>query len=131
MIARSSAVMIGTCQEFCVNGSSFPCAAGDSGRWESGNPGFGFPLFHGPQFFLVCVFILIWSFFGAPSGSGKWSAARGSARESGLWNLLLLPLRLSSSCQRILRNAVPQQNGETLQGGFPVLHRHGPLLSNV
>src|ERR1017187_4769183 len=25
----------------------FPCAAGRSGRWESGNPDFGFPLFHG------------------------------------------------------------------------------------
>ena len=24
-----------------------------SGRWKSGNPGFGFPLFHGPQFFFV------------------------------------------------------------------------------
>src|ERR1017187_7551408 len=23
---------VGTCQEFCVNGSSFPCAAGDFGR---------------------------------------------------------------------------------------------------
>ena len=34
------------CQEVCVNGSSFPCAAGDSGRWKSGNPAFGFPLFH-------------------------------------------------------------------------------------
>lgn len=30
----------------------FPCAAGYSGRWESGNPGFGFPVFHGPQLIL-------------------------------------------------------------------------------
>ena len=43
-------------QGFCVNGRSFPCAAGKSGRWESGNPDFGFPLFHGPHFFFAfCV----------------------------------------------------------------------------
>jgi hypothetical protein len=40
-------------QLFCVNGRSFPCAAGDSGRWESGNPAFGFPLSHRPQFFFA------------------------------------------------------------------------------
>src|ERR1035437_1233881 len=123
-----------TCQEFCVNGSSFPCAAGDFGRWESGNPGFGFPLSHRPQFFLVWVFIFLFgerSFFGAPPGSGSSSATRRSARESGSGMRFLFPLLPSSSCQRVLRNAVAQQNGETLQGGFPVLHRHGPLLSNV
>ncbi len=28
-------------------------------------------------------------------------------------------------------NPVAEQNCEALQGGFPVLHRHGPLLGNV
>jgi hypothetical protein len=40
-------------QGFCVNGRSFLFAAGKSGQWESGNPDFGFPLFHGPHFFFV------------------------------------------------------------------------------
>ena len=43
----------GMCQAFCVNGLFF--LRRHSGRWESGNPAFGFPLFHGPQFFFVFV----------------------------------------------------------------------------
>src|SRR5215831_17359102 len=35
-----------------------PCAAGRPGRWESGNPDFGFPLFHGPIRF--CFWVLLW-----------------------------------------------------------------------
>src|ERR1700680_216671 len=30
-----------------------------SGLWESGNPAFGFPLFHGPHFFLSPVFFAL------------------------------------------------------------------------
>jgi hypothetical protein len=46
------------CQEFCVNSFRigavfftcfFPCCRRRSGWWESGNPWFGFPLFHRPQ----------------------------------------------------------------------------------
>jgi hypothetical protein len=37
-----------------------PCCRRLSGRWESGNPGLGFPLFHGPHFpilfFLAVLF---------------------------------------------------------------------------
>src|ERR1039458_5692140 len=40
-------------QVFCVNGSFFSLRRRLSGRWKSGNPGFGFPLFHRPKVFLV------------------------------------------------------------------------------
>jgi hypothetical protein len=56
-VALVSILMVGMCQALCVNGCSFPCAAGGSGRWEGGNPDFGFPLFHRPQFFFVLMFI--------------------------------------------------------------------------
>ena len=44
------------CQVFCVNGRFFSLRRRHSGRWESGNPDLGFPLFHGPQFFFVFAF---------------------------------------------------------------------------
>jgi|SRR5579871_906629 len=44
-------------QVVCVNGLGFFLAPQAIGRWESGNPGFGFPLFHRPtKKFLVWVF---------------------------------------------------------------------------
>ena len=56
--SEEALVLHWVCQVVCVNGRSFPCAAGDSGLWESGNPAVGFPLSHSPQFFLCWVFIL-------------------------------------------------------------------------
>jgi hypothetical protein len=46
----------GARQVVCVNGLVFSLRRRLSGRWESGNPGFGFPLFHGPHKFFVLVF---------------------------------------------------------------------------
>jgi hypothetical protein len=126
----------GVCQAVCVNGSSFPCAAGDSGRWKSGNPGLGFPLFHGSQFFLAFVLIFpVWksSFRFRLNFSSSAAGPRAAPAQ------LRGPVRRRPSSagrsfrsrQRVLRNPVAEQNRETLQGGFPVLHRHGPLLGNM
>jgi hypothetical protein len=38
----------GARQVFCVNGVVFSLRRRLSGRWKSGNPGFGFPLSHRP-----------------------------------------------------------------------------------
>ena len=43
-----AAAFCGAGQVVCVNGLVFSLRRRLSGRWESGNPGFGFPLFHRP-----------------------------------------------------------------------------------
>jgi hypothetical protein len=52
----AGAVSPGVSSDLCKR-QFFPCAAGGSGRWKSGNPAFGFPLFHGSQCFWGLVLI--------------------------------------------------------------------------
>src|SRR5437762_9233544 len=52
VFARRSEPLTGGSSVLCQR-PFFSLRRRHSGRWESGNPGFGFPLFHGPQFFFV------------------------------------------------------------------------------
>jgi transposase len=96
------------CQAVCVNGSSFPCAAGDSGRWKSGNPGFGFPVFHGSQrFFLAFAYPVIekaFSFFSS-TPPRRHCAGADPCHD---------PDFHPRSCQRVLRDPVAEQNCKSL-----------------
>ena len=114
------------CQAFCVNGHSCPCAAGDSGRWKSGNPGFGFPLSHGPQFFLRFGLQLLQNerFFRLSNATLR------ADPEMRVQRVSLGPVSPASR-QRVWRNPVAQQNRKALQGSLPILHRPGPLPGNV
>jgi len=60
-----------------------PCCRRPSGRWESGNRGFRFPLFHGPQFFRLPRFGLRYSH---TAGSvGMWESRDVCEIPKGRW----------------------------------------------
>ena len=113
------------------------CAAGGHsatvGKWESWSWISTFPW---PTVFLGFALYLhsINQFFGFSHGRQKlgshlalWTIGnrRNPAARSCRFSCL------SPSRKGVWRNPVAQQNCETLQGGLPVLHRHGPLFGDV
>jgi hypothetical protein len=52
------------------------------GLWESGNPAFGFPLFHSPHFFLLLL--LLWQGAIAAEAVGMWKSRRSCEISKGV-----------------------------------------------
>ena len=101
--ARSRSAVLGDNQT-CF----FPCAAGRSGRWESGNPDFGFPLFHGPHI---------------GPGFGLVGRKRAVAEAVGMWKSP--PLRLPSVRGNGGKPAIWLSTVSTTR------HFHGPSITRL
>ena len=123
-------------QEDCVNGSSFPCAAGYRGSGKVGILGldFHFPTAH-KEILAFGVWlsscmqrcVSSWNCALTPAAvHARFARCRVAAIMAGGRRLPLL-----RSPERVLRNTLLQQNRKALQGRLPVLHRHGPLLGDM
>jgi hypothetical protein len=108
-------------QAFCVNGRFFLAPQAICGRWKSGNPGFGFPLFHGPH--LILRFSLSRLRLGTTGFRPSFWAAgalfrfriQGSRLSSATFRFAAMPTRLagpgrlaeSQNAARLPSNSVP------------------------
>jgi hypothetical protein len=113
---ESCATTKGASSGLCKRPGFFLAPQAIGARWKSGNPGFGFPLSHGPtnSWFCCPAFNLEKGFLGATPWLPAVQASFGARSQLPSTVVRLAILSPFSSRQRILRNAVAQQNCKPL-----------------